>query len=460
MKRILIRFAILALVFSFVLPANALASTPNDRREINRAAVELAAVMQNIVDNYMGDITVQELYEAALHGMASAMDNHSRYISPQDLASFESAHFGSSIAFGITYSLNSEGRIVIESVVPGSPAALAGIMRGDIIARVDGVDLDANNYELIFKRLTSPELQRARFEIYTDGETRSIYLTKARIDISTVYAGPASSHIPDAPDFVGYLIIERFSLGTADEVSDAIADFHRLGITHLILDLRYNPGGDRDSVTNISRMLVPEGIIYTTVDRRGRGRPVYSRLNDVPFERIVVLTNSATASASELLASALRESEAATIVGQRTFGKGSIQTIFPLMRGDYFIFTTMEYFGRNGTPINNIGVGPDIEVDIPVYLDGEVILDDTNSSHRIVYVKRLLQFLGYPIGSMDTYYDAVTRMSVVQLQQSFGLDADGIINDDTSALLDALLHRELRNNDVILMQGFNILMGT
>jgi len=175
---------------------------------------------------------------------------------------------------------------------------------------------------------------------------------------------------------------------------------------------------------------------------------------------MVVLTNSATASASELLALALSESEAATVVGQRTFGKGSIQTIFPLMRGDYFIFTTMEYFGRNGTPINNIGVAPDVEVNIPVYLEGEVVLDDNNSSYRMIYVKRLLQHLGYPVGSMDRYFDTITRMSIEQIQGSHGLTPDGVIDSSTAFLLDTLLHRELIRDDVILLQGFDILMGT
>ena len=458
MKRVLARFAALVLAFSFALPSTALASTLNDRREINRAAVEIAAMMQNIMDNYMGEITVQELYEAALHGIASVLDEHSSYISPGDLAAFERTYFGRSMAFGIMYFLNSDGRIEIENVVPGSPAADADISRGDIITRIDGVDVDSGNYEFIFTRLANPELQSATFDIYSDGVTRRVPLTKGVIELPTVHAELASAHIPDAPDHVGYILIESFTLNTAYEMFDALADFRRHGITHLILDLRYNPGGDRDAVTDISRMLVPEGVIYSTVDRRGRGRPVHSRLRNSPFAHMVVLTNSHSASASELLALALSESGAATIVGQRTFGKGSIQTVFPLMRGDYFIFTTMEYFGRNGTRINNIGVAPDVEVNIPVYLNYQVVLDGNNSSHRMPDVKRLLQFLGYPIGPMDTFYDDITRMSIVQIQQYHGLTPDGDINTDTALTLDMLLHRQLRRDDVILQQGFEVLM--
>ena len=460
MERVFARFAVLALVLSFALPSPALASTPNDRREINRAAVEIAAVMQNIMDNYMGDITVQELYEAALHGIASVLDENSRYFSLDDVTYLENTYFGLTMAFGITYFLNSDGRIEVESVAPGSSAADAGISRGDIITRIDGVDVDYSNYEFIFARLANPELKSATFDIYSGGATRRVTLTKGLIELATVHAELASEFISGAPDYVGYILISSFTLNTAHEMSGALADFRRRGITHLILDLRYNPGGDRDAVTEISRMLVPEGVIFTTVDRRGRGRPVHSRLRNTPFAQMVVLTNGASASASELLALALSESGAATIVGQRTFGKGSIQTIFPLMRGDYFIFTTMEYFGRNGTRISSIGVAPDVEVNIPVYLSSQVLLDGNNSSHRMLDVKRLLQFLGYPIGPMDTFYDETTRMSIVQIQQSHGLTPNGELNTDTVLTLDLLLHRQLRRDDIILQQGFEVLMGS
>ena len=457
-RTLFIRFVILSLIFSLALPVPALALNPTERQEINQAAVEIASLMQNIMHNYKGDITVQELYEAALRGIADALDDHSRYVSLGDLAAFERNYLGSAMVFGISYFLNEDGRVEIESVIPRSPAADAGMESGDVILRIDNVDWDASNFSLIASRLTSPELLRAAFELESG---RSIELAKAQIDLPTVQAMPASARIPGAPEHVGYILIERFSLVTPTEMSAAIADFAARNITHVILDLRYNPGGDRDAVTDISRMLVPEGIVYTTVDRSGRSQSVRSHLGSSPFVDMVVLTNSGTASASELLALALSESGAATLVGQQTFGKGSVQTIFPLQRGDYFVFTTMEYFGRLGTRINNIGVEPNISVDLPVYLGGEIELDADNSSHRMPDVRRLLSYIGHEVGQGGNYLDPQTRTSIELIQQFHGLEPDGVIDTDTAALLDSLLHRALRrDDDAILAAGFAALMGS
>ncbi|MCL2617846.1 MAG: hypothetical protein FWD98_02210, partial [Defluviitaleaceae bacterium] len=117
-----------------------------ERAEINRAAVDIASVMQNIMTNYKGDITVQELYEAALSGIAAALDEHSRYISAADLTTFRQTQEGSSLAFGLVFSLDEGGRVVVRDVADGSPAYNAGISPHSVITRVDGVDLTAENY--------------------------------------------------------------------------------------------------------------------------------------------------------------------------------------------------------------------------------------------------------------------------------------------------------------------------
>ncbi|MCL2618862.1 MAG: S41 family peptidase, partial [Defluviitaleaceae bacterium] len=353
--------------------------------------------------------------------------------------------------------LDEGGRVVVRDIAAGSPADNAGISPGSIITRVDSVDLTAENYTDIFARLRSPELLRATFDVYLNGETRRIPLTKAHFDDPTVRAVSVSEIVQGAPDHIGYIHIQRFARNTAPQVYAAIEGFLESGVTHVILDLRYNPGGDRDSVNDVARMLVPQGIIYSTIDSRGSSRPVHSRLTATYFEHVAVLTNSRTASAAELLALAVSESGAGTIVGQRTFGKGSIQTIFPLTRGDYFIFTTMEYFGRNGTRINNIGVSPDIAAAIPDYLHGEALPDYDGTSDRIPYVKQLLDFLGYPVGTPDTYHDTTTRASIEQIQSYHGITPSGLVDTTTAFLLDSLLRRELARNDIALRQALDIL---
>ncbi|MCL2616323.1 MAG: S41 family peptidase [Defluviitaleaceae bacterium] len=457
-KIVLARLSALALVVSLAVPVPVQALSVEDRREITRAAAEIAAVMQNIIENYKGDITVQELYEAALEGISGALDEHSRYVSIADLAAFQRT-MGSDMMFGISYFLNTDGRVEIESVMPGSPAQDAGIQRGDIITRVDGLDWYTGNFNTIAGRLAYPGLTRATFQVLREGDKQDVAITKAQVDLPTVLAVPASERVAGAPDHIGYILVERFTLGTPAEMSAAIGDFQSRGITHIILDLRYNPGGDRDSVTDISRMLVPDGVVYTTLDRRGRELAVRSGLAATPFAETVILTNGRTASASELLALAMREAGAATLVGTRTYGKGSIQTIFPLMRGDYFIFTTMEYFGRNGTRINNIGVAPDITVNIPAYLGGAIELDATGSSPRVPDVKRLLQHIGHTSGPIGDYLCAITRASIEELQEFHGLEPSGNIDEDTAHMLDVILRRELFREDAILEAGLQSLIG-
>ena len=451
------RLVALILIAGLALPAPVMALTPQERQEINRAAIEIASVMQNILENYMGDITIQEMYEAALHGISTVLDENSRYISLADLASFRRDYLQNDLMFGISYFLNNDGRVQIENVITASPAYIGGLRQGEIIWRIDGVDWDSGNFSVIASRLSCPTLTSATFEVRCNYKSRSLSLTKAQVDLPTVYAVPASDLIYDAPDHIGYILISHFSFGTAREMSSAIADFTNRGITHLILDLRYNPGGDREAVTDVSRMLVPRGAIYTTINNRGHSRTVYSRLYNTPFAQMVVLANCKTASAAELLAMSLKESEAATIVGLRTFGKGSIQTLFPLLRGDYFAFTTMKYVGPKGTRINNIGVAPNIPVNVPAYLVEAINLDENNSSYRIPNLKHLLTHLGFPTGYNNTYFDQITRQSIIQIQEYYDLNPTGFIDSDTANLLDALLRIELRYNDLILAKAFQII---
>lgn len=446
-----------ALIVSLARPVWAL--SPAEQREISRAAVEIAGMMQNIMENYMGrnELSVSQLYEAAMEGMASMLDSHSRYISPNHVAEFELDYFGNVFAFGISLIINADGLAEVSRVVPASPAQESGISRGDIVLSVNGEEINRENFLKILELLSSSELMTGNFVVLGTEGRREFAMTKSLFAPRTVLAKPAAELVPGTPPYVGYILIEHFGTHTAREMSQAIRELQNRGITRLILDLRYNPGGDRDAVTDIARMLVPEGVIYTMVDSQGRVEVERSRLARPPFAPMVVLTNGHSASAAELLAMAMGESGAATIVGQQTYGKGSVQTIFPLSRGDFFIFTTMEYFGRNGTRVSEVGVQPDIEVSVPEYLSTSLSITRGHRSQEMPQVKRLLRHLGYSSGAFNNYFDEQTQAIILHIQERYGLNPSGNIDQNTVMMLNLLLHSSLRHNDIALNKAIEVL---
>ena len=431
--------------------------TPAQQQEIHQASSEIASMMQTILQSYMGEISVQQLYEAAMAGMASALDQHSNHIPTAQAQQLFMDYAGFIHGFGMSLIINNDGRAEVSRVMPNSPAQDAGLVLGDVLVSVDGVELSRDTFLEVFGRLSSPAFSSGSFEVESASGRRGVAMAKALIPQSTVLAKLANELLPGAAPNIGYILIESFGMNTDLEMAAAIRELQRRGATRLVLDMRHNPGGDIDVVTNIAQMIVPAGVIFSMVDNAGRASVAHSRLARTPFSEYVVLLNAQSASAAELLALALRDSGAAQVVGQQSFGKGSVQALLQLPRGDLFTLTVAEYFGRNGTPVSDIGVIPDVETHTPRFVPSGTRVAPGHNSREMPNVKSILARLGYPTGPQDINFDMQTHSSILYIQYRYGLEPSGNIDADTAMILNLLLASSLSRSDDALQQAIDIL---
>jgi carboxyl-terminal processing protease len=348
---------VLIALISVSTPAHAAGLSAEDAGETIGQVIDL------IISEYVGEeLTEELLYEAALHGIASMMDDYSEFLSDEDLESFTGELTGELFGIGTQLRQEEGEQPVIVRVFTGSPAEEAGLRRGDIITAVNNRTTRGKTITEVVDIILDPSRETANVTYKRDGVTTSVVMVKAAIDSLTVYTDTLLNLTgEDYPD-IGYVNLNSFSENTSEDLIIAFFDLKAAGIDKLILDLRLNSGGYLNIAEDICDMLVPAGPMYHTMDAMGNEYTKNSELETLPFSRVIVLVDEYTASAAELLSAAMQDAEAAIIVGQTTFGKGVVQTIYGLPAGGAFKLTTQEYFRRSGEKVDGVGVVPDYEV--------------------------------------------------------------------------------------------------
>jgi carboxyl-terminal processing protease len=324
----------------------------------------IGQVMNQVRGSYVDPVTKRELVEDALRGMLTRLDPHSDYMDRQQyrqMSAITRGQFG-----GIGIELTLEGRIPqVISPIDGTPAAKAGIEPGDRIIKIDGQATDGMDVEGIVKRLRGAPGSRVILTILRANRPPfEVSLTRRIIHVVSVK--PALE-----PGRIGYARITTFTENTPAELAAAIVRLKQQAHGRLdgfILDLRNDPGGLLDSAVDVAGDFLDGGVVVTT---RGRtadddhtfNAPVTGDL--LPRVPMVVLVNSASASAAEIVAGALQDHRRATVMGTRTFGKGSVQSIIPLEGHGALRLTTALYYTPNGQSLQGRGVTPNIIVPVP-----------------------------------------------------------------------------------------------
>jgi carboxyl-terminal processing protease len=375
------RLALCALL-SFIIiaptcPAFADEDTSITESEKTRLAGDLISAAMDLVlerYKYADELTPEYLYENALRGVMAGLDEYSAYLSPNEIYELERGFSGQLYGVGITL-IQANGETRIGVVVNDSPAEREGLRPGDLVYSVNGADVNDMDVQDILSLIAQTNTVIITLE--RDGAQTDISLQKAQIKFQTVFARKFDELIDTASNKgnrdCGYMYISEFGDETPEEFARAISSFLSGGIKHVVIDLRKNPGGYADSVIDVCNQILPEGPIMHTVDRKGGYVTYKSTLKEKVFEKIVVLTDRYTASAAEVLASALQDADAAIIVGERTFGKGVIQSLYPLPVGGALKFTTEEYLRRSGEKIDEIGVTPNVimDCDTDIYIPAQ-----------------------------------------------------------------------------------------
>lgn len=325
--------------------------------------VELFADAISILrSNYVQPIEPKKLIYGALKGMAISLDEYSQFMEPDSYSEMKEDTKGAFGGLGIEIGLR-EGMLTIISPMDGTPAQRAGILPKDIIVKIDGtvtrnMSLGDAVGKLRGKRGTSVDLT-----IWREAENKFLDVTIVR-DIIKVKSIKKSEILEGN---IGYVKLVEFQETTAKELAEALKTLKGKEANGLILDLRNNAGGLLNSAIDVSDLLLKKGdVIVSTKGRNTSEDKLHKSLRDSPYRDIVavILINEGSASASEIVAGAIKDNGRGILVGQKTFGKGSVQTVIPLKDGSALRVTTAEYFTPGGSSIQKIGIIPDIIVEL------------------------------------------------------------------------------------------------
>lgn len=328
-----------------------------EERELLRLFVD---TLDQVERNYVKDISRRELYEAAIRGLVSKLDQHSNYIPPDEIESFKGTVENEFGGVGIQVSRES-GRLLVISPLVGTPAYRAGIQAGDWITAIEGATTRDITLDEAVKRMKGPVGTSVRVTVIhaRDGRTETLTLRREVVRVETVLgdrrnADDSWNFFLDEQRKIGYVRITAFGRHTTSEMRKAVKSLVDQGVRGLIIDLRFNPGGLLSSAVEISDMFVSEGRIVSTAGRNVAEQVVYAKKAGT-YEGfpMAVLVNRFSASASEIVSACLQDHGRAIVVGERTWGKGSVQNIIELEGGRSALkLTTAGYQRPNGRNIN------------------------------------------------------------------------------------------------------------
>ena len=318
--------------------------------------------IEEIIDKYyLKDVDEQKAIDGAIQGYIEALgDEYTEYIPADEMKEYTQDIMGNFVGIGIYMIQNTEeNTIEVLSPIKDSPAEKAGILAGDIIVGVDGVNYTGDEIDTVANNIKGEEGTTVKIEIRRGEETLTFDIERAKVITNPVLSEKLENNI-------GYLQITSFDEGTAEDFENKFNSLKDQGITSLIIDLRNNGGGIVEEALQIIDYIVPKGQeILITVDKDQKEEIEKSKddvLIDMP---IVVLVNEYSASASEIVAGALKDLNEATLVGKTTYGKGVIQQLLSLSNGAGLKVTVEEYYTPNRTKINGVGIKPNEEVNLP-----------------------------------------------------------------------------------------------
>lgn len=339
--------------------------------DLYRKVEQFRDVLEVVHRNYLDpeEATLDRLTESALKGMLRDLDPHSEFMARreyEELQADTSQEYG---GIGIHVEWR-EGKLTVIAPIRGTPADRAGVLRGDQVLRVDGASVEGLGFEELVTKLRGKPGTEVSVAVRrpATGEEHAYTMRREKIEVASV----SPARWADREAGIGYVAISNFYEKTGDEFRAALDGLEADGMRALVLDLRNNPGGLLSAAVDVAGQFFErnELIVYTEgrdartrQDLRQRGKPRATRYP------IAVLVNAGSASASEIVAGALQDTRRAVVVGERTFGKGLVQSVLPLRTGEAVRLTTAQYHTPGGAVIQERGVSPDI--DLPIPLDEE-----------------------------------------------------------------------------------------
>jgi len=340
----------------------------------------LVHVVKLIRSDYLEKATTDQLVEGATKGIVEALgDPYSTYMNAQENQELFQVLEGKFGGVGIVLSLKDPKKLVVLRPIKNSPAGKAGILPGDVIIKIDDADTISMEQDKAVGLMRGNPGTKVTLGLYRESTKKSttVSLTRENITVPTVDGGA----LPGNPD-IAYLNISQFASDTGTELKDTLNNMGIKKFKGLILDMRYNHGGELNAAVQVASYFVPEGPVVYIVDKQGNidTKMAAGTYLGMPM---VVLVNEESASAAEIVAGAIKDEKTATIVGTKTFGKGIVQTIFPLDSGTSVKLTTAKYLTPNKVSINKIGIEPDVKAELTKGQVATISPTDTNFDSQL-----------------------------------------------------------------------------
>ncbi len=337
---------------------------------------------------YIDELDVEEMEEGIYAGLVNSLgDIYTTYYTEEEFIAFNESSSGTYAGLGSTVTQDASGNIVFVKPFVDGPAHKAGILPGDILVEINGESTADMDLTEAVSKIKGEAGTKVDIKIYRSGETDYLSMTveRAFIEVPTVEYQMLDNKI-------GYIYVMEFDEVTEQQFIDAVDDLEAQGMQGLVVDLRDNPGGLLSTVCGMLSRIVPEGELLVYMEDKYGTKEEYksegSETLDVP---IAVLINGNSASASEVFAGALQDYGLAKLVGTQSFGKGIVQSIFPLQDGSAIKVTVSKYFTPKGVCIHGIGLTPDLEVELDEQLKGQVTIPIEDDNQIQAAVSLLLE---------------------------------------------------------------------
>ena len=336
-------------------------STSNSEELLDDSTKTKLELLEQLVDeSYSGDIDMDDLQEGLYRGYIDGLgDKYSVYYDEDETKALMQSTSGEFGGIGALFSQDKDTKfITFLKVYEGSGAEEAGFKVDDILYKVDGKDISGEDLSEVVSKIRGDEGTTVELTVLRgdDGEEYTATVTRKIVQTDTVYHEMKE-------DKIGYIQVTEFDDVTTDQYKEALEDLENQGMKGLVVDLRNNPGGNLDTVTDMLRLLLPKGTIVSTKDKIGNTEEITCDGTHEFTKPLAVLVNQYSASASEIFSGAVQDYGIGKIVGKTTYGKGVVQQLLDLGDGTYLKVTIAEYYTPNGRSINGKGVEPDVEVD-------------------------------------------------------------------------------------------------
>lgn len=385
-----VTFAALAILFYLISSVFGIRflMVPANQYESYKDLEKLTELKAYIDKSYVEKVDDTALMEGAIKGMFEALnDPYSVYFDKKEYKSFNEDMAGKFGGIGVIVTKGEDGIVTVVAPIEDTPGSRAGLRTNDKIVKVDGKDITNIDLDEAVSKMKGEPGTQVHISVLREGEKDllEIDIVRELIKIQSVKEKMLDGNI-------GYIKLTMFDEDTYEDFQKALERLNQQNMKGMVLDLRQNPGGYMNDAIEIADLLMDQGLVVYTMDKDGDRKDYNSKDGklEVPF---VVLVDEGSASASEILAGAIKDREVAKLIGVKTFGKGVVQTIEDLKDGSGFKLTTQKYYTPKGISINKVGINPDIEIKaiVPEKGQTETTVQDVQMDKALEYLKTLMK---------------------------------------------------------------------